>query len=332
MLFTGWSSTRITADSISNYISAVRSRCLELNEAMPDRAAMPRLTRLLHGYHNMHKEAKSGRVRLAITASILTDVLTKKLNRETQLLSAGQAVPNVYSLRSYKLSAALYCSLFIGLHRPGELTVRRTSKGVVTKPLRRKHFTFRRAIGGQISGTTVSIPSTKTDQDGLRSVCEYGITGNSVLCATSRLAEMWQARVDAKENISDESYLFAIIGTNGKLRPVCYEDLRSELEKDLTFAGYDAALYQGHSFRIGAASTLHQNGVPNAVIEDAGRWTRGSLSIPLYLRGMTSADLRRDVAQYFCATYTPPQLFNQQSLHALSQLPPIGINFEWPLQ
>ena len=160
----------------SNYISAVRARGLELNQPMPDRSDMPRLARLLHGYHNMHKEVKSGRIRLAITASILIDVLSKKLNREPEARAAGN-VPSIYSLENYTLSAALYCSLFVGLHRPGELTVRR------------KHFTFRRtAVDNRISGATVSIPSTKTAQDGLRSVEE-------TVCATSHLAEMWQDRV-----------------------------------------------------------------------------------------------------------------------------------------
>ena len=49
---------------------------------------MPRLARLLHGYHNMHKETKSGRIRLAIMASILIDVLSKKLNREPEARAA----------------------------------------------------------------------------------------------------------------------------------------------------------------------------------------------------------------------------------------------------
>ena len=304
MLFVGMLSTHVAAGGASNYCSAVRSRCIELGYPIPERAQMPRLQRLLHGFHTMQKNAKGGATRLAMTFSIVSDILAKKLQRERDARAKG-LVASVYSLESFTLSAALYSALFVGLHRPGELTVRLTSKGVRTRPLRRKHFTFR-TDGNKVVGATVSIPSTKTDQDGARSVVEYGFTKHNILCAVSRLHNMWEGRRLAGEKFDDESYLFAIRGADGKLRPVEYDDLRKQLVKDLEAAGYDSSVYLAHSFRIGAASTLHANGVPNSIIEDLGRWVRGSLSIPKYLRGIAPPEMRRRMHVHFAQPYVAP--------------------------
>jgi hypothetical protein len=317
MLFVGMLSSHVAAATSSNYCSAVRSRCIELGFAVVERARMPRLQRLLHGYHTMQKDSKDGATRLAITFSILTDILAKKLQREIEARARGQAA-SVYSLESFTLSAALYSALFVGLHRPGELTVRHTSKGVLTKPLRRKHFTFR-TIGDKVTGATVSIPSTKTDQDGLRSVVEYGLTKHNHLCAVSRLHNMWEGRRLAGELFDDESFLFALKDANGKIRPVEYDDLKKQLSKDLEAAGYNSAVYKSHSFRIGAASTLQSNGVPNSVIEDLGRWVRGSLSIPKYLRSIAPPEMRRRMHVHFAQPYNAPDFDHELPENALIQ-------------
>ena len=315
MLFVGMLSSHVAAATASNYCSAVRSRCIELGLAVVERARMPRLQRLIHGYHTMQKDSKDGATRLAMTFSILTDILAKKLQREIVARASGHTA-SVYSLESFTLSAALYSSLFVGLHRPGELTVRLTSKGVRSKPLRRKHFTFR-MNGNKVTGATVSIPATKTDQDGLRSVVEYGPTRHNHLCAVSRLHNMWEGRRLAGEQFSDESFLFAIKDANGALRPVEYDDLRKQLSIDLEAAGYNSAVYKSHSFRIGAASSLQANAVPNSVIEDMGRWVRGSLSIPKYLRGIAPPEMRRRMHVYFAQPYTAPDFDHQHPENAL---------------
>ena len=300
MLFAGWSSSRVASATVSNYISGVRSRAIELGWGQFDRDKMPKLQRLLKGYAAMQKDQNGGHVRLAMTFSILSDLLSKKLQREVDARANGH-VESIYSLESFTLASALYTSLFVGLHRPSELTVRRTSKGE-TLPLRVKHFTFRME-GNNVTGATVSIPKTKCDNTGQRSVVEYGPTKHHIVCAVSRLHDMWTGRRLAGEVITPESFLFAIKGASGELRPITYDDLRKQLVKDLDAAGYDSATYLAHSFRIGAASTLHANGVPHSIIEDLGRWVRGSLSIPLYLRGIAAPEMRRRMHSFFAKPY-----------------------------
>ena len=134
---------------------------------------------------------------------------------------------------------------------------------------------------------------------------------------------MWEGRRLAGEKFDDESYLFAIRGADGKLRPVEYDDLRKQLVKDLEAAGYDSSVYLAHSFRIGAASTLHANGVPNSIIEDLGRWVRGSLSIPKYLRGIAPPEMRRRMHVHFAQPYVAPD-FDPQ-LPENSQIEPLNL-------
>ena len=45
-----------------------------------------------------------------------------------------------------------------------------------------------------------------------------------------------------------------------------------EVKKALDIAGVDAANYNGHSFRIGAASTAAANGMEDSMIKTLGRW------------------------------------------------------------
>ena len=113
---------------------------------------------------------------------------------------------------------------------------------------------------------------------------------------------MWEGRRLAGEKFDDESYLFAIRGADGKLRPVEYDDLRKHLVKDLEAAGYDSSVYLAHSFSIGAASTLHANGVPNSIIEELGRWVRGSLSIPKILARHRPSRNEASHAHALCTT------------------------------
>ena len=81
----------------------------------------------------MQKNAKGDATRLAMTFSIVSDILAKKLQRERDARAKG-LVASAYSLESLTLSAALYSALFVGLHRPGELTVRLAQRSAHQTP------------------------------------------------------------------------------------------------------------------------------------------------------------------------------------------------------
>ena len=55
-------------------------------------------------------------------------------------------------------------------------------------------------------------------------------------------------------------------------RPLTYAALVREIRLALGAAGLDASLFAGHSFRIGAATTVAAAGVEDALIKILGRW------------------------------------------------------------
>jgi site-specific recombinase XerD len=56
----------------------------------------------------------------------------------------------------------------------------------------------------------------------------------------------------------------------------------SILSRSLNLAGIDSRHFKSHSFRIGAATTLAQQGLSADVIQSAGRWR--SLAYQFYIR------------------------------------------------
>ena len=55
-----------------------------------------------------------------------------------------------------------------------------------------------------------------------------------------------------------------------------------ELKKALSAAGINAEKYNGHSFRIGAATTAAEKGIEDSIIQTLGRWK--STAYLLYVR------------------------------------------------
>ena len=55
-------------------------------------------------------------------------------------------------------------------------------------------------------------------------------------------------------------------------RPLSRADLVAAIRQALAAEGFDMSHFNGHSFRIGAATTAAQVGVPDSVIQTLGRW------------------------------------------------------------
>ena len=53
----------------------------------------------------------------------------------------------------------------------------------------------------------------------------------------------------------------------------------SEVRNALTDLGYNCALYTGHSFRIGAATTAAQRGLQDSLIKVLGRWESAAYTV-----------------------------------------------------
>jgi len=67
----------------------------------------------------------------------------------------------------------------------------------------------------------------------------------------------------------------------------------------LTSAGYKAADYAGHSFRIGAATTASERGIQDSLIQTLGRWK--SSAYTRYIR--TAPDTLRGVARTLASVH-----------------------------
>ena len=64
--------------------------------------------------------------------------------------------------------------------------------------------------------------------------------------------------------------------------PVTREVFVDKVRSALSILGYDASIYAGHSFRIGAATTAAEHGIEDSVIKMLGRWE--SSAYQLYVR------------------------------------------------
>ena len=310
--FLAWSSNRLkSAGSMSDYLNAIRSEQIDRGMAIPwkDRAKdMPMLDRVLKGFKWIFHLTEKKELRRPLTMEVLEDGLAAVYRRHHQLKEEGKE-PSVYSLQNYYTLAAVCATAFQAMLRPGEVSVRTTSKGVKTEPLRIKHhrWVFAAQDGERVIGESVLIPVSKTDQFGERLPVQLGLSGSAHVCATNRTGDMLTRRHLAGEDINDpNAFLFALSSDGGiTKRPLGYADLTKAIDDMMTLCGRDSTDYKGHSFRIGAATTLSRNGVPPSIIEDMGGWKRGSLSLPRYERELASERTRRSMARYFTESYAP---------------------------
>lgn len=65
-------------------------------------------------------------------------------------------------------------------------------------------------------------------------------------------------------------------------QPLSKQALVSSIRQTLTSVGIDATPFNGHSFRIGAATTAAAAGLPDSTIQQLGRWR--SSAFTRYLR------------------------------------------------
>ena len=249
-LFAAASSTTCTVDTISQYLTAVRDKCIGISVSMPERSAMPRLQRTLRGLKMAELQVKDGRVRMALTFDIGRTTLVAAAQRERDNEILGVAAPSLYSTDNYKLLRAVISLPLVALLRPSEAFVRTTSKGIVSAPLLVKHWCQinHDTDSGLIVGANLSLPHRKTDQFGARSMLYVGPTGDSYLCAVSAVNDLLVARQQAGEVVTGESPLL-LIEANGERRPMTYADLTATMSKALRLAGFDDSKFKGHSFR-----------------------------------------------------------------------------------
>jgi hypothetical protein len=263
-LFVTFSFERVRVSSIETYLTAVVSTARQLGKAPPELSSLPRLQRALQGARYAERAQKGGYFRLPITMKMLQDMVGVALRR-----------PMVHQtgLGNPLQRATMYTVAFFGALRPGELTERLQSCGTLSMPLRRQNVVreevFNPITGKKMAMWLLFLESSKTDRLGERSEIALGQTGAD-LCPVGMM-DAWLAVLGRPHGgeVPAEALLFP---NENQTRPVAYKDFLEAVREDLAAAGYDTTKYAGHSFRIGCATTLATNGVPDHLIQAIGRW------------------------------------------------------------
>ena len=236
--FCAWLSDRLLHSSIKVYLSAVRSLHIDLGLADPLSGRL-RLRRMLRGIHRV--QGSPSPKRLPITGNLLGTI--------RQSLDV--------SLPDHVMFWAACCIGFFGFLRAGEFTV-----NAPFDP--RLHLTLDDFQLDSLSAPTIirlRIKCSKTDP--FRQGCFiYLGQGRPPLCPVAASLAYLNLRGP------EPGPLFRY--ANGS--PLSRQQLSTSLQSILRSAGVSGQ-YSGHSFRIGAATTAAQRGIPDHLIKTLGRWS-----------------------------------------------------------
>ena len=151
---------------------------------------------------------------------------------------------------------AACCLGFFGFLRAGEFTVRSVSTGNDEAPLLLSDISIHCP-----TVVAVNVRCSKTDPFRVGVTLYLGAT-QDVVCPVKSLTSYLAIRSRV------EGPLF--IWKDGS--PLTRTRFVSAVRETLSEIGFDPTLYSGHSFRIGAATTAAQAGIPDSTIQMLGRW------------------------------------------------------------
>ena len=226
-------------NTASTYVSALRFHHKILG--LPDFSAEIKISKMLEGYKRSRSSVDS---RFPITFEILIKICT-------QLHSV------CYSDYEVVLFRAAYTLAFFGLFRVSELVVSTTDH--LPSPL------ILTDIQMESNKFTVRLRRSKTNQCGPpQFVSVFAIGGTS--CPVSTMKTYLQIRPKS----TSHQYLFC--HSDGK--PLTRYQFGAVLTKVVQSAKLQGGKqYKTHSFRIGAATWLHQKGIASDIIKRMGRWS-----------------------------------------------------------
>ena len=243
--------------SIKSYLSGLRHLQISFGFPDPFSASMPRLEQVLRGIKvNQGRQGKNApKQKLPITPAIL--------RRLRGLWEPHEQEPD------YIMLWAACCTAFFGFLRSGEFTVP-TLSGFDPST----HLSFGDvAVDNpqQPSLIQLNLKASKTDpfRKGVQVV--IGATGDDLCPVTAMLAYL-AVRGGA------QGPLFQFGNGSPLTRTVFVSRTKAALQR----LGLSAAMYAGHSFRAGAATTAAAAGLEDSLIKTMGRWE--SSAYLLYIR------------------------------------------------
>ena len=264
----------LSESTIRSYLAALRhSRLMSDPTCVDPSLFSPHLKVLLRGIKRVNA-SEDTRIRLPITASIM--------RRIKGVLQSGN--PPALDEYSRVLLWAACCVGYFGFLRTAEFL---TPDGVPFSDS--SHLSLADISLDRTSPTwkfLVRIKASKTDQYRQGTTVVLGST-DSDLCPVAALLDYLNHRA------GDPGPLFRL--ANGQ--PLHRRPFVRDIQAIITRAGIPGSLFNGHSFRIGAATSASAAGVPESVIKQLGRWS--SFAYQQYIRPSTEdlAQVSQRVAQ-----------------------------------
>lgn len=212
----------------------------------PHISCMPKFEHVLRGIKKEQSKKKGGsKPRLPMTPDILL-----------KLRSVWEQEPGNYD---HIMLWAACCTCYFGFLRSGEICSP-SDKDYDSST----HLSFADiAVDSHDDPSTIAITikASKTDPYRQGVTVYLGATG-SKLCPVKALLAFISVRGDAT------GPLFQFANKQVLTRERFVTHVRSALSK----AGLNPDVYAGHSFRIGAATVAHENGIEDSTIMTLGRW------------------------------------------------------------
>ncbi|XP_065189529.1 uncharacterized protein LOC135820146 [Sycon ciliatum] len=251
-MFAAYLARSVQPSTIRVDLSPVRNLHLEAGHADPLGDTWL-LGRVLKGIDRCHGNSAT-RPRLPITVHMVHQ-LVDACHRCTTLNDSDK-----------RLYVAAMLSAFYGFLRCAEFT----------------SIVRRRDVKFEQGAALIFLRTSKTDPSGRGVTITIG-PASPPYCAVSALL---QYLLGTRSSASPDRPLFVL--SNGQ--PLSRPAFTATVRMLLTSCGFDSALYAGHSFRIGAATTAALAGLPDSVIREAGRWK--SDACLRYIRTPTAAKAR----------------------------------------
>ena len=236
----------LAISTIESYLAALRHVHLLANPSCPAPSwHSPHMKVLLHGIRRVQAQQSSARVRLPITSSLMRIIKAQLAKSSSSYISL--------------LIWAACCTGYFGFLRCGEFLVPDGTQYDASIHLSLADFTFNQSSSPW--RIILTIKKSKTDQFRQGTQVVLGATGSD-LCPVGALLDFLSIRG------GEPGPLFRLQDGSPLHRAMFVQQVQAALSA----SGLAGSSFNGHSFRIGAATSASAAGVPESTIKVLGRW------------------------------------------------------------